>query len=32
MEKVWHKLAMCSLFVWLVAHDWHWFVLREKYC
>jgi hypothetical protein len=21
-----------SLFVWLVADDWCWFVLREKYC
>jgi hypothetical protein len=21
-----------SLFVWLVAHGWCWFVLREKYC
>jgi hypothetical protein len=23
---------MCSLFVWLVADGWGWFVLREKYC
>jgi hypothetical protein len=22
----------CSLFVWLVANGWCWFVLREKYC
>jgi hypothetical protein len=22
----------CSLFVWLVADGWCWFVLREKYC
>jgi hypothetical protein len=22
----------CSLFGWLVADDWCWFVLREKYC
>jgi hypothetical protein len=21
-----------SLFVWLVADGWYWFVLREKYC
>jgi hypothetical protein len=24
--------ATCSLFVWLVADGWWWFVLREKYC
>jgi hypothetical protein len=24
-------LATCSLFVWLVADGWCWFVLREKY-
>jgi hypothetical protein len=23
---------MFSLFVWLVADGWCWFVLREKYC
>jgi hypothetical protein len=23
---------VCSLFVWLVADGWCWFVLREKYC
>jgi hypothetical protein len=23
---------ICSLFVWLVADGWCWFVLREKYC
>jgi hypothetical protein len=23
---------MSSLFVWLVADGWCWFVLREKYC
>jgi hypothetical protein len=23
---------MCGLFVWLVADDWCWFVLRKKYC
>jgi hypothetical protein len=22
----------CTLFVWLVADGWCWFVLREKYC
>jgi hypothetical protein len=22
----------CSLFGWLVADDWCWFVLREEYC
>jgi hypothetical protein len=21
-----------NLFIWLVADDWCWFVLREKYC
>jgi hypothetical protein len=21
-----------GLFVWLVADEWYWFVLREKYC
>jgi hypothetical protein len=25
-------IATCSLFVWLVADGWCWFVLREKYC
>jgi hypothetical protein len=25
-------LYICSLFVWLVADGWRWFVLREKYC
>jgi hypothetical protein len=24
--------AAASLFVWLVADGWCWFVLREKYC
>jgi hypothetical protein len=24
-------LTICSLFVWLVANSWCWFVLREKY-
>jgi hypothetical protein len=24
--------AAISLFVWLVADGWCWFVLREKYC
>jgi hypothetical protein len=24
--------TICSLFVWLVADGWCWFVLREKYC
>jgi hypothetical protein len=24
--------ALDSLFGWLVADDWCWFVLREKYC
>jgi hypothetical protein len=26
------KLRICSLFVWLVADGWCWFVVREKYC
>jgi hypothetical protein len=26
------RAATCSLFVWLVADGWCWFVLREKYC
>jgi hypothetical protein len=25
-------LATISLFVWLVADGWCWFILREKYC
>jgi hypothetical protein len=25
-------MALTSLFVWLVADGWCWFVLREKYC
>jgi hypothetical protein len=25
-------LQICSLFVWLVADGWSWFVLREMYC
>jgi hypothetical protein len=25
-------LHICSLFGWLVASGWCWFVLREKYC
>jgi hypothetical protein len=25
-------VGFCSLFVWLVADGWCWFVLREKYC
>jgi hypothetical protein len=28
----WLQLATTSLFVWLVADGWCWFVLREKYC
>jgi hypothetical protein len=24
--------VQCKYFVWLVAHGWCWFVLREKYC
>jgi hypothetical protein len=28
----WMYGHMLSLFVWLVADDWCWFVLREKYC
>jgi hypothetical protein len=24
--------VLISLFVWLVADGWYWFVLREKYC
>jgi hypothetical protein len=33
-NKTWSPLrrATRSMFVWLVAHDWCWFVLREKYC
>jgi hypothetical protein len=27
-----NKEEACSLFGWLVADDWCWFVLREKYC
>jgi hypothetical protein len=27
-----HSLSPASLFVWLVADGWCWFVLREKYC
>jgi hypothetical protein len=27
-----HRKLICSLFVWLVADSWCWFVLREKYC
>jgi hypothetical protein len=26
------KNSRLSLFVWLVADGWCWFVLREKYC
>jgi hypothetical protein len=26
------KKQSTSLFIWLVADDWCWFVLREKYC
>jgi hypothetical protein len=25
-------IQICSLFGWLVADGWCWFVLREKYC
>jgi hypothetical protein len=27
-----HRTGANSLFVWLVADDWCWFVLKEKYC
>jgi hypothetical protein len=27
-----HPIRMFSLFGWLVADGWCWFVLREKYC
>jgi hypothetical protein len=27
-----YLLKKCSLFVWLVADGWCWFVQREKYC
>jgi hypothetical protein len=27
-----HGLCAISLFVWLVADGWCWFLLREKYC
>jgi hypothetical protein len=26
------RLVSCSLFIWLVADGWCWFVLREMYC
>jgi hypothetical protein len=26
------KFSICSLFGWLVADGWCWFVLREEYC
>jgi hypothetical protein len=28
----WLRTQWCSLFGWLVADGWCWFVLREKYC
>jgi hypothetical protein len=28
---IWY-VCMCSLFGWLVADGWCWFVLREEYC
>jgi hypothetical protein len=27
-----YRVRVGSLFVWLVADGWCWFVLREKYC
>jgi hypothetical protein len=30
--KSWMVMSINSLFVWLVADGWCWFVLREKYC
>jgi hypothetical protein len=31
-EQADHLSSTNSLFVWLVADGWCWFVLREKYC
>jgi hypothetical protein len=31
-QELFYKKELCSLFVWLVADGWCWFVLREKYC
>jgi hypothetical protein len=28
----WWRRPVISLFVWLVADGWCWFVLRENYC
>jgi hypothetical protein len=32
MESYYGRVEKSSLFVWLVADGWCWFVLREKYC
>jgi hypothetical protein len=32
LKRFHYSLPACSLFVWLVADGWCWFVLREKYC
>jgi hypothetical protein len=31
-QFIWQEMRTNSLFGWLVADDWYWFVLREKYC
>jgi hypothetical protein len=30
--SLWIEINQYSLFVWLVADGWCWYVLREKYC
>jgi hypothetical protein len=32
VEILWNIPWLDSLFVWLVADGWCWFVLRENYC
>jgi hypothetical protein len=32
MQKDYVDVLTCSLFGWLVADGWCWFVLREEYC
>jgi hypothetical protein len=32
IREIYCKRDLISLFVWLVADGWCWFVLREKYC
>jgi hypothetical protein len=31
-HEIFNLIQLSSLFVWLVADGWCWFVLREKYC